>query len=219
MLLKFSKSDILDSSLVYPETGALGFTILTRSYFIHGGKDSDTESESESEATVTRRTSILDKRGVPVAEIGWGGRRPVEVIIGKEKVVVKEMFGSQSAILSHNVLGLPARFDTGYFWLVGLDGLTLLDYDSNQIKGQFHLNSLRVGDHFITAPLSGLGHHYLDFEPHSLASTPELIVTFILMEVLRRGKFNKHPNPLHRSNIWRNSSFANFHKRIRRGTI
>ena len=98
MLLKFSKSDILDSSLVYPETGALGFTILTRSYFIHGGKDSDTESESET--TVTRRTSIVDKRGVPVAEIGWGGRRPVEVIIGKEKVAVKEMFGPQSAILS-----------------------------------------------------------------------------------------------------------------------
>lgn len=99
MLLKFSKSDILNSSLVYPETGALGFTILTRSHFIHGGeKDSDTESESE--ATVTRRTIILDKRGVTVAEIGWDGRRPVEVAIGKEKVAVKEMFGSQSAILS-----------------------------------------------------------------------------------------------------------------------
>lgn len=99
MLLKFSKSDILNSSLVYPETGALGFTILTRSHFVHAGeKDSDTESESE--GTVTRRTIILDKRGASVAEIGWDGRRPVEVTIGKEKVAVKEMFGSQSAILS-----------------------------------------------------------------------------------------------------------------------
>ncbi|KAG8217624.1 hypothetical protein J3R82DRAFT_5777 [Butyriboletus roseoflavus] len=174
MLLKFSKSDILDSSLVYPETGALGFTILTRSHFIRAGeKDSDTESESE--ATVTRRTIIVDKRGATVAEIGWNGRRPVEVIISKEKVTVKEMFGSQSAILSHNVLGLPARFDTEFFWLAGTDGLTLLDYDSNQIKGQFHLNSLRVGEHFITTPLSGFGHHYLEFEPHPLASTAELI--------------------------------------------
>ena len=25
----------------------------------------------------------------------------------------------------HNVLGLPARFDTEFFWLVGLDGLTV----------------------------------------------------------------------------------------------
>ncbi|KAI9571429.1 hypothetical protein HD554DRAFT_2203478 [Boletus coccyginus] len=218
MLLKFSKSDVLDSSLVYPETGALGFTILTRSHFIHGGEmDSDTESESE--ATVTRRTTIVDKRGVTVAEIGWDGRRPVEVIIGKDKVTVKEMFGPQSAILSHNVLGLPARFDTEFFWLAGPDGLTLLDYDSNQIKGQFRLNSLRVGEHFITTPLSGFGHHYLEFEPHPLASTAELIVTFILMEVLRRGKFNQHPSPFDRPKLWRSPSLAHLSRRIRRGTI
>lgn len=99
MLLKFSKSDILDSTLIYPETGSLGFTILTRPHFIQAGdKDSDTESESED--VVTRRTSIADKRGITLAEIGWDGRRPVEVIIGKEKVAVKKMFGSQSAILS-----------------------------------------------------------------------------------------------------------------------
>ncbi|KAF8559691.1 hypothetical protein OG21DRAFT_1594515 [Imleria badia] len=210
MLLKFSKSDILDSYLVSPETGALGFTILTRSHFIHAGeKDSDSESESESEATVTQRTIILDKRGITVAEIGWDGRRPVEVVIGKEKVAVKEI---------HNVLGLPARFDTEFFWLAGPNGLTLLDYNSNQIKGQFHLHSLRVGDHFITTPLSGFGHHYLEFEPHPLASAAELIVTFILMEVLRRGKFNQHPSTFDRPKLWRNTS-KQLSKQIRRGTI
>ncbi|KAN0077173.1 hypothetical protein V8E55_011028 [Tylopilus felleus] len=218
MLLKFSKSDILDSSLVYPETGALGYTILTRSHFIRAGeKDSDTESESET--TVTRRTIVTDKRGLTVAEIGWDGRRPVEVIIGKETVAVKEMFGVQSAILSDNVLGLPARFDTEFFWLAGPDGLTLLDHDSNQIKGQFHLHSLRVGEHFITAPLSGFGHHYLEFESHPLASTAELIVTFILMEVLRRGKFSRHLNTSERPKLWRSTSFAHLGKRIRRGTM
>ncbi|KAG9318599.1 hypothetical protein JVU11DRAFT_692 [Chiua virens] len=218
MLLKFSKSDILDTTLVYPETGALGYTILTRSHFIRSqGKDSDTESECE--PSVTRRTMIVDKRGVTIAEIGWNGQRPVEVAIGKQKVAVKEMFGSQSAILAHNVLGLPARFDTEFFWLAGVDGLTLLDYDSDQTKGYFHLNSLRVGDHFITAPLSGLGHHYLEFEPHPLASTAELIVTFILMEVLRRGKFNQQPNTFDRPKLWRSRSLANLSKRIRRGTI
>lgn len=103
MLLKFSKSDILDSSLVYPETGALGFTILTRSHFIQAR-----EKDFDSEATVTQRTSIVDKCGITVAEIGWEGRRPVEVIIGKEKVAVKEMFGPQSAILSYAPLCTPS---------------------------------------------------------------------------------------------------------------
>jgi len=34
---------------------------------------------------------------------------------------------------------------------------------------------MRVGDRFITAPLSGLGHDYLEFEPHLLAPTEELV--------------------------------------------
>ncbi|KAF9227791.1 hypothetical protein BS17DRAFT_774332 [Gyrodon lividus] len=218
MLLKFSKSDILNSSLVYPETGAPTYTILTRSHFIRpGDKDSDTESEDE--AAETRRTIIFNKGGVSVAEIGWEGRRPIEITIGQEKVSIKGIFGCQSAILSYNVLGIPARFDTEFFWMAGPDGLTLLDYDSNQIKGQFHVNSLRVGERFITTPISGLGHDYLEFEPHPLASREELIVTFILMEILRRGRFNQHSDTFDRPKLWRSRSLANLSKRLRRGTI
>ncbi|KIJ69106.1 hypothetical protein HYDPIDRAFT_105675 [Hydnomerulius pinastri MD-312] len=218
MLLKFSKSDILNSSLVYPETGALGYTILTRSHFIRGG-DKDSDTESEDEAAETRRTVILNKAGVAVAEIGWEGRRPVQITIGKEKISAKGMFGCQSAILSDNVLGIPTRFDTEFFWMAGPDGLTLLDYDSNQTKGQFHINSLRVGERFITTPISGLGHDYLEFEPHPLASIDELIVTFILMEILRRGRFNQHSDTFDRPKLWQSRSFANLSRRLRRGTI
>ncbi|KAF9246407.1 hypothetical protein BU15DRAFT_58468 [Melanogaster broomeanus] len=178
MLLKFSKSDILNSPLVYPETGAVGYTILTRSHFIRGG-DKDSDTESEDEAAETRRT-IIFKDGVSVAEIGWEERRPIDITIGKEKVSAKGMFGCQSAILSLNVLGIPARFDTEFFWMVGPEGLSLLDYDSGQIKGQFHTNSLRVGERLITTPISGLGHDYLEFEPHPLASTDEIIGTLLL---------------------------------------
>ena len=38
---------------------------------------------------------------------------------------------------------------------------------------------MRVGDRFITAPLSGLGHDYLEFESHLPASTEELVGGFI----------------------------------------
>ncbi|KAL4067744.1 hypothetical protein V8B97DRAFT_1940821 [Scleroderma yunnanense] len=217
MFLKFSKADILNSSLVYPDSGALGYTILTRSHFIRGtDKDSDTESEDDS--LDVRRTVICNKEGVSVAEIRWKGRQPIEVIIGKERIAAKGMFGCQSAILSGNVLGIPTRFDTEFFWMAAPDGLTLLDYDSNQVKGQFHTNSLRVGDRFIAAPLSGLGHDYLEFEPHLLASTEELVVTFLLMEVLRRSRFI-HTDAHTRPTIWRSRSFASLSKRLRRGTV
>ncbi|KIJ10526.1 Anion:Cation symporter family protein [Paxillus involutus ATCC 200175] len=218
MLLKFSKADILNSSLVYPDTGALGYTILTRSHFIRAG-DKDSDTESEDEAVETRRTIIYNKNGISMAGIVWEGRRPVEITIGQEKINVKGMFGCQSAILSHNILGIPARFDTEFFWMAAPDGLTLLDYDSNEIKGQFHVNSLRVGERFITTPISGLGHDYLEFEPHPLASTDELIVTFLLMEILRRGRFNQHSDAFDRPKLWRSTSLANFRRRLRRGTI
>lgn len=219
MLLKFSKSDILNSALVYPETGALGYTILTRSHFIRdSGKDSDTESEDDDGET--RRTIIYNKLGEVTAEIGWKGKQPIEIVIGKEKIIgAKGMFGCSSAILSRNVLGIPTRFDTEYFWMAAPDALTLLDYDSNQTKGSFHTNSMRVGEHFIAAPISGLGHDYLDFETHPLASTEELLVSFILMEVLRRSRFNLHTDSSDRSKLWRSTPLANWGRRLRRRSI
>jgi hypothetical protein len=141
MLLKFSKSDILNSPLVFPETGALGYTILTRSHFIHdSSKDSDTESEDE--IGETRRTTIHNKLGEVIAEIGWKGKQPIEIVISKEKIIgAKGMFGCSSAILSYvlihlhirtfstpqsrNVLGIPTRFDTEYFWMAAPDALTV----------------------------------------------------------------------------------------------
>ncbi|KAH7920136.1 hypothetical protein BV22DRAFT_1074462 [Leucogyrophana mollusca] len=220
MIFKFTKSDMLNSSLIYPETGALGYTIMTRSHFIRAG-DSDSDSESDDDAGETRRTIIFNKAGVSVAEIGWKGRQPVEVVVGKEKIVggVKGMFGCSSAILSHNVLGINTRFDSEYFWMAAPDALTLLDYESDRIKGQFHINSLRVGDRFLATPIPGLGNDYIEFEPHPFASTEELIVSFLLMEILRRGRFNLSPYVFDRPKIWAGAHFANLSRRLRRSTL
>lgn len=145
MLLKFSKADVLNSSLVYPESGALGYTILTRSHFIRGA-DKDSDTESEDDCADMRRTIICNKEGVNVAEIKWKGCQPIEVVIGKERIAAKGMFGCQSAILSYvpslllsrlwvcvyfrpvnsgNILGIPTRFDTEFFWMAAPDGLTV----------------------------------------------------------------------------------------------
>jgi hypothetical protein len=66
--------------------------------------------------------------------------------------------------------------------LVSLLNITqLLDYDSNQTKGSFHTNSMRVGERFIAAPIPSLGHDYLEFDTHPLASTEELLGTSFLL--------------------------------------
>ncbi|KAI6045553.1 hypothetical protein EDC04DRAFT_2633725 [Pisolithus marmoratus] len=218
MLFKFTKSDILNSSLVHSETGALGYTILTRPHFIRGvDKDSDTESEDDSRDT--RRTTICNKTGSVVAEIKWKGCQPIEVVIGKERISAKGIFGRQSGILSGNILGIPTRFDTEYFWMALPEGLTLLHHGSNRVKGQFYTNSLRVGDRLIAAPISGLGHDYLEFHAHPLVSAEELVVTFILVEVLRRCRFHLYPDDRDRPKIWRARSLASLGRRLRRTSL
>ncbi|EGN95579.1 hypothetical protein SERLA73DRAFT_95092 [Serpula lacrymans var. lacrymans S7.3] len=209
---------MLNSALVYPETGSLAYTILTRSHYIRANEQEDKDTEVD--AAETRRTIILNKEGNVVAEIGWKGRQPVEIVIGNEKVVgARGMFGCSSAILSTGVFGIPTRFDTEYFWMAAPDALTLLDYDADQVKGQFHFNSIRVGDRFIPTHLHGVGNDYLEFDPHSLASTEELIVTFILVEILRRGRFNLTPYVFDRPKLWSGAHLASLGRRLRRRSI
>ncbi|KAH7910639.1 hypothetical protein BJ138DRAFT_1152409 [Hygrophoropsis aurantiaca] len=221
MLFKFTKSDMLNSALVSPETGAIRYTIMTRSHFIRAG-DSDSDSESDDDAGETHRTIIFNKAGEHVAAIGWKGQQPIEIVVGKEKIAggAKGIFGCSSAILSRNILGLNTRFDSEYFWMAASDGLTLLDYESNRIKGHFHTNSIRVGDRFLVTPISGLGNDYIEFDSHPFASTEELIVTFILMEILRRSRFNLNPYVFDRPKaVWGGANFASLSRRLRRSTM
>jgi len=46
---------------------------------------------------------------------------------------------------------------------------------------------------FIPTHLSSLGSNYIEFESHPLALDVELILSFIMMEILRRGRFSLNP--------------------------
>jgi len=154
------------------------------------------ESSNPSTTSVTRRTVLLSvSTGRELASIGWIGLQPVDIVIGAERLGgVKELFGCMGALTSPKVFGVSTRFDTEYYWLASSDSLTLLDYDANKVKGQLFRSSVRVGSHVVPlSPLLPGTYDYLEFEPHPLASDEELIVTFILMEILRRSRFaNTH---------------------------
>lgn len=110
MLLKFSSPDMLDTTLVEPSTGSVAYTILTRPHFIQAKSDadsdctvfSDSDSDSESEALERRRTVLLDSTGTRVlAEIGWVGLQPADIVIGDERLDgAKELFGCSSSLMS-----------------------------------------------------------------------------------------------------------------------
>ena len=107
MLLKFTTPDLLDSTLVDPSTNATQYTILTRPHFIHA---SEPKSDALSDCTLDsedgrerRRTFFLDSTGTKVlAEIGWVGFQPTDIVIGNERLEnVKELFGCMGSLMSY----------------------------------------------------------------------------------------------------------------------
>jgi len=187
--LIFSSSDMLNSTLVEPSTGALSYTIMTRPHFIKGNKCEIDEPLAK--PLSERRTILADSKGRRLAEIGWVGlNQPTYILIGEERLeTAKELFGCMGAPMSPKVFGVSTRFDTEYYWLASPESLTLLDYDANKVKGQLHSSSLLVGSHFMPVSPMLPGSDYLEFEQHPLASDEELIVTFLLMEIMRRTRF------------------------------
>jgi len=144
-----------------------------------------------------RRSFLLDSNGVKLASWGWTlGMQPTDIVIGREKLGgAKELFGCMGPSASPKVFGVSTRFDSEYYWLASPESLTLLDQYANETKGQLHHSSVLVGSRIVHSPLLS-GNDYLEFESHPQASDEELIVTFILMEVLRRTRFaNVHSQP------------------------
>jgi len=144
-----------------------------------------------------RRSFLLDSKGQKLASWGWTlGMQPTDIVIGQEKLGgAKELFGCMGPSSSPKVFGVSTRFDADFYWLASPESLTLLDQYANETKGQLHHSSVLVGSRIVHSPLLS-GNDYLEFEPHPRVSDQELIVTFILMEVLRRSRYaNTPPQP------------------------
>ncbi|KAK0228824.1 hypothetical protein IW262DRAFT_1479617 [Armillaria fumosa] len=65
------------------------------------------------------------------------------------------------------------------------------DVDSDTTKGSFHFNCSYRPDapKRFTPGIGPLRHHYLEFVSHDLAHDSEIILTFLLLGVYRRGVF------------------------------
>jgi len=137
-----------------------------------------------------RRSYLLDSTGQKLASWGWTlGKQPTDIIIGQEKLSgAKDLFGCMGPSSSPKVFGVSTRFDPDFYWLASPESLTLLDQNANATRGQLHHSSVLVGGRIVHSPLLA-GNDYLEFDSHPRVADAELIVTFILMEVLRRSRF------------------------------
>jgi len=68
--------------------------------------------------------------------------------------------------------------------------------------------------------LPGLGSNFLEFESNPLADDVEIIISFIMMEILRRGRFNLTPYTFEQPKLWQFKETRDlFLRRLRRNTV
>jgi len=177
---------MLNTSLVDSGTGTAAFSIITRR--LHDDED------KRGSVTPLRKTWIYNSSGRVVGEITWTGRQPTDFVVAEEPIgSLKHLFGTSVVRFLPRVLSIPTRFDSAYVWTATQHSLVLLDYETETAKGRFHYNSVRIGKRFIKTYVHGFGHNYLEFQCHPLAHTVELIISFIIIEMVRRGRFSLQP--------------------------
>ncbi|RDB21487.1 hypothetical protein Hypma_011895 [Hypsizygus marmoreus] len=73
---------------------------------------------------------------------------------------------------------------------------------------------------FISTYLPGVGSNYLEFCHHPLAHDIEIIVSFLMMEILRRGRFVLTPYTFEKPNMWQLKETRDLVlRRLRRYTV
>ncbi|KDR73604.1 hypothetical protein GALMADRAFT_280755 [Galerina marginata CBS 339.88] len=72
----------------------------------------------------------------------------------------------------------------------------------------------------ITTRFPGVGSNYLEFSPHPLAHDVEIILSFLMMEILRRGRFSLTPYAFEKPKLWQFKEARDlFMRRLRRNTV
>jgi hypothetical protein len=73
---------------------------------------------------------------------------------------------------------------------------------------------------FIPTHLPGVGSNYLEFSSHPLAQDVEIILSFLMMEILRRGRFSLTPYTFDNPTMWQfKDARESFFRRLRRNTV
>ncbi|KAF9484663.1 hypothetical protein BDN70DRAFT_81954 [Pholiota conissans] len=73
---------------------------------------------------------------------------------------------------------------------------------------------------FIPTHLPGVGSCYLEFSSHPLAQDIEIILSFLMMEILRRSRFSLTPYTFEKPRLWQFKEARDlFLRRLRRNTV
>ncbi|KAJ7157005.1 hypothetical protein C8R43DRAFT_1125561 [Mycena crocata] len=182
MLLKFTSQDLFDTALIDVSTGKPAFHLSTAVVL------------GPSSGPVRRQTEIRDGAATIVATISWVGRVPQHITLLDESVGgLVDLFAASTIQFIPKEMSIPTRFDTEYLWTATSDSLYLLDYDSEKRMAELHTHAPALkATH---TPIPSRGAAYLEIAPHPLGLAPpvEILVSLLMLDILRRGRFNLPP--------------------------
>ncbi|KAI0302222.1 hypothetical protein BC826DRAFT_987878 [Russula brevipes] len=184
MLLKYTALDLFNSSITDVDSGVHLFAVHTESFYT-------------AERVYHPVSGTQDAwYGRQVAEILWAGRVPLSIhILGEALDGVTTLFnGCESVSITSNrssELRVPTRF--GAVWVATRRSLQLRCSASGELRSALHLDSVQVGPRFHSAPMPGMGSHFLEIRDLHSAQIVEMIVSCLVMDVLRRNVFYVSP--------------------------
>ncbi|KAJ7510158.1 hypothetical protein B0H11DRAFT_1790378 [Mycena galericulata] len=182
MLLKFTSQDFFNTTLVDVATGLPAFQLAT------------TILPGPSSGPIRRQTEIRDRLDRTAGTIGWVGRVPQDITLLDETVGgLVDLFASSTIQFIPKELTIPTRFDTEYLWTATPEELYLLDYDSDRRMAELHMHSAAFRS--THKPIPGRGAAYLELSTHPLGLAPpvEILVSLLMLDILRRGRFGLPP--------------------------
>ncbi|CAK5277593.1 unnamed protein product [Mycena citricolor] len=206
MLLRLTSQDLFNTTLVDNATSQPSFHLST------------TIVAGPSKGPVRRRTEIHDASGDIVGTIDWEGHVPQHIVLLDEAVGgLVDLFAAKTIALIPRELSLSTRFDTEFVWTATPEEVFLLDIDSGNRMAELHpprssLPSLTFPLRTAKPKQSSLGSSVtslsatstsadstllprgtpfvsLTSHPHGLASDVELLVSLLMLDILRRGRF------------------------------
>ncbi|CCM00524.1 uncharacterized protein FIBRA_02558 [Fibroporia radiculosa] len=200
MLLKFSTSDICQTSLIDCATGTVAFRTTTeRPQRPRTGSWSSTSTASSSTSqdplpmySDDRSTTIVrDGDENIVAEITWQGRSASLIRVGDDIVNgAAELFDAAFVKIYPDETLLPTRLE--YVWRLTADSLTLLDDDEEEI-GALHKNCVPAEgapSTLVPCPATGEGDDYLELGSLPSDEVVEMLVCSLLLDDLRERMFS-----------------------------
>ncbi|KAF8236272.1 hypothetical protein L208DRAFT_1252598 [Tricholoma matsutake] len=91
---------------------------------------------------------------------------------------------------------------------------------SSSLPPQSTGHSHTLKSSFFATHLPGLGSNYLEFCSHPLAHDVEIILSFLIMEILRRGRFSPTPYTFQKPKMWQLQEARDLLlRRLRRNTV